>query len=53
MLKPTIPGLRRDPYAGTYMGPIRLPHNGEVAKIVGKGVHKVFFANWLKTNFDV
>ena len=42
--------IRNDPYVGFHAGRMRLPREGEVAKIVGEKMRDVLFASWLERN---
>lgn len=45
-----MPSLKRDPYIGRYIGPIRLPRNGKAVKIVGEVIFKAVFTHYLERN---
>jgi hypothetical protein len=42
----------RDPYIGFHAGRIRLPGEGEAAKIVGEEMRDILFASWLERNSE-
>lgn len=44
--------IQNDPYVGFHVGMMRLPREGEVAKIAGGEMKDVLFASWLEKNPD-
>ena len=42
--------IQNDPYVGFHAGRMRLPREGEAAKLAGEEMRDVLFASWLEEN---